>query len=700
MQDSTDLILEKICFQVFRECALAYYVTDHIGKIVQWGGNFLDLNMPAPEKDSDIADSLIFMEAILPLKSESMEFSCIKMPSNCCIDALLFKIDKRYGLIIWDTSKKETYLAQTQQQYNELSLLIEKQKDRITSIAEQGSQKHDKAFLEDLLQKLNIAVLKMNHKGNFVLIGTPPLWIKQIPQSTRILSGKHYKEDSFSFLGNFIQEAKSKWEQNRQVSFGSGVWIEQNQAGQEFTFEATAMDIQGSKLLIITHNVCNPNEKQNIIQKGRNLALNYHNLQRSDQKLKDMHDQLELCVTERTKDLKEANLRLANELRKRKKVEKEREEVSRQLRQSQKMEAIGTLAGGIAHDFNNILSGIIGFTELSILETHDNPKLKKKLEKVLLASGRATKLVQQVLTFSHETSYDKKPLKLKLIVTEVLNLLRASLPSFIDIEKNLQCNSYILADHTQIHQVIMNLCTNAWQAMKETGGTIQVGLDEIDIDQEDISNKNIVLTIKDFGCGIQPDVIERIFDPYFTTKKKGTGLGLSVVHGIITKCNGRITVSSEIGKGTTFKVYLPAFGAQDETNSTEKHLPLGNNEVILFVDDELFQTEMAEMILPRLGYRVVTSNDSMEALDMFSNKKENFDLVITDSTMPKMTGTTLAKKIIEIQPNIPVILCSGYNDDMNTDKMMEVGIKKYLTKPISMKDWAHSIKNVLPKKSS
>jgi len=295
---------------------------------------------------------------------------------------------------------------------------------------------------------------------------------------------------------------------------------------------------------------------------------------------------------------------------------------------------------------------------------------------------------------------------LKLIITEALNLLRASLPSFIDIEKNLQSNSYILADHTQIHQVIMNLCTNAWQAMKEEGGTLKVALNDLDIQPgnltgncELISGPYLVLTIKDTGCGIRPDIIERIFDPYFTTKNKdkGTGLGLSVVHGIITKCNGCITISSQVGEGSEFQVYLPAFDKQNETKTIEGSIPLGNNETILFVDDESFQTEMAEQTLPRLGYRVVTRNNSLEALNTFLDEKDRFDLVITDMTMPKMTGKTLAEKIFKIKPGIPIILCSGYSDDIHPDMIKDIGIKEFLMKPIGMKDLAHAVKKALQK---
>ncbi len=701
MQNPLNIILEKICSQIFQDCALAYFLLDNAGRVLQWGGNLSGLNISCPENRDHISKILIFMEGILPIKDSSMEFSCIKMPGKGSVDALLFEIDSSWGLIVWDAAKKEEYLIKTQQECNELSLLIEKQKNRITSAVNLN-----KNLLENLFDKLNLAVLKMNKQGSFVLIGTPPHWIEHIPQADRLLAGRAYKEDHFSFLGNFIQEAKTGWEKDDKGSFKSGVWVEKDAQDRELLFEATALSIRDNKLLIIAHDVCHPNEKQTIIQKGRDLALDYYKLQKSGKKLKNMHDELEMRVKERTKDLQDANLRLANELKKRKQVEKEREEVFRQLRQSQKMEAIGTLAGGIAHDFNNILSGIIGFTELSLLEAEDGSKLKQRLGKVLNASDRATNLVRQILTFSHETGYEKKPLELKSIITEVLKLLRASLPSFIDIKKNLRGSSYILADQTQIHQVVMNLCTNAWHAMQEKGGTLTIELDNMNITKENlpdgctsISGRHHVLTVKDTGTGISPDLIEKIFDPYFTTKDKGkgTGLGLSVVHGIVSKCAGHITVRSRVGQGTVFTVYFPAFDSSDEIKRADSRMPMGDNQVILFVDDEPFQTEMAEIILSRLGYQVVTSNDSTEAFKVFSEKKDDFDLVITDSTMPKMTGKILAGKILEIRPDIPVILCSGYSDDINPETIQKTGIQKYLMKPITMKDMAKAVEEALKK---
>jgi len=295
---------------------------------------------------------------------------------------------------------------------------------------------------------------------------------------------------------------------------------------------------------------------------------------------------------------------------------------------------------------------------------------------------------------------------LRLIIAEALNLIKASIPSNIDIKKQLKSDGYVLADLTQIHQVVINLCTNAWYAMKETGGSLVVELSDIDIKSGDLeaeyksmTGRYLLLTVKDTGCGIPPDVLEKIFDPYFTTKGKGkgTGLGLSVVHGIVNRFNGCISVESKLGKGSIFKVYIPAFDRPVESNNKamDKPMPLGNNETILFVDDEALQTEMTELLLTKLGYNVVTCNDGIKALNIFLHGKETFDLVITDMMMPKMSGRDLAGKIIKIRPDIPIILCSGFNDDIPQDTRDYAGITQFLTKPIGLKELSHTIRKAL-----
>ncbi|WP_051148574.1 hybrid sensor histidine kinase/response regulator [Desulfospira joergensenii] len=704
MSAFASVILEQLCSRVFRESRLVYFITDKTGNILEWGGNLSELNLGNPRTNTPISDIVIFMEGILPLENGSMEFSCIQMTPQVTVDALVFQSGPGYGLILWDASQKEAFFTETQQKCNELSLLIEKQKSLLRRESHTRVMGKNTPFMEDLFRALNFAVLEMNDQDEFILLGSPPQWIDKLPHSDLLVSGRPCPEDVFSFLGNFIQEAKSRWLKNPQESFKSGLWIEKDHTGQEFLFEATAVVIHGKRMLIIANDVCDPIEKQTIIQKGRDLALHYHSLKRNGKKLKDLHHELELRVKERTRDLEQANLRLANELKQRKRAERERREVAKQLRQSQKMEAIGTLAGGIAHDFNNILGAIIGFSELSLAQAPD--PIKPKLEQILNASERAKNLVRQILTFSHQTEYEKRPLQLSMIVKEALKLLRATIPAFIDFKTDLQSDAYILADQTQMHQVMMNLCTNAWHAMKEEGGTLTVCLRDTTLSEGDTSampelspGQHLLLVVGDTGCGIRKDMLERIFDPYFTTKgkDKGTGLGLSVVHGIITKTGGHISVESKPGQGTEFKVLFPCFDSDDNAAPAYQSFEPGNNELILFVDDESYQTEMIEQIMEQLGYRVILCNDSLEALDIFLSGEHDFDLVITDMLMPKMTGKSLAEKILTADPAMPVILCSGYHDEMDPDTMKKIGIKKILMKPFGMNLLSREIRIALGK---
>ncbi len=573
MSNTDHIILEKLCSTVFKQTLVSWFVLDRSGTIIQWGGNLSELNISVPEQKSRISDILDFMEGLLPLKgTNTMEFSCIKMDPDICLDALLFTAPEGYGLIIWDAAQKETMLIQTQQQCNELSLLIEEQKNKIVKDRDRTAQPGDLSFLEDLFHALNYAVLEMDESGHFVLLGTPPMWVTQIPQSSRLLSGQVYEEDVFSFLGNFIQEAKNRWARNPNETFKSGLWIEKDHTGQEFLFEATGVSVHGKKLLMIANDYCDHSEKQSIIQKGRNLALHYHDLKRSEKELKNMHDELEVRVRERTKDLEQTNIKLADELKQRAKIEKEDKKIARQLRQARKMEAIGTLAGGIAHDFNNILSAIMGYTELSLIDSAEDASIKPMLEKILHVSERAKDLIRQILTFSRQTEHEQRPLQLNLVVKEVIQLLRASLPAFIEIETDLECDAYILADPSQIHQAVMNLCTNAWHAMETDGGTLSVSIRETTADARNSSGlpethegPHVALMIKDTGCGIPPDMLDRIFDPYFTTKNihKGTGLGLSVVHGIVAGSGGSIVVDSKEKEGSEFNVFWPSFAGSE-----------------------------------------------------------------------------------------------------------------------------------------
>jgi PAS domain S-box-containing protein len=387
----------------------------------------------------------------------------------------------------------------------------------------------------------------------------------------------------------------------------------------------------------------------------------------------------------------------------RKHAEQEKDKLEARLRQAQKMEAIGTLAGGIAHDFNNILTPIIGYAELALLGIPEGQALRNDLLQIHKAGQRAKDLVKQILSFSRQTEQEKKPVRIGPIMKEALKLLRASLPTTIEVRQDVAPDaacSTVIADPTQIHQIIMNLCTNSAYAMRENGGILAISLESIIVDPEftavhrDLEpGPHLRLTVSDSGCGMTDTVKQRIFEPYYTTKGKGegTGLGLATVYGITRSCNGAISLYSEPGKGTTFQIFLPATQeAAIDCDNVFIAKAEGKGRVLL-VDDEETIVEMEQKMLERLGYEAVAKSHSGEALDIFRAEPEKFDLIITDQTMPHMTGAILAQHILKIRPDIPIILCTGFSERINDEQAKDIGIRCFLMKPIVMSQLAKSI---------
>ena len=389
-----------------------------------------------------------------------------------------------------------------------------------------------------------------------------------------------------------------------------------------------------------------------------------------------------------------------------KQAEKERSRMLIQLEKSQKMEAIGTLAGGIAHDFNNILSSIFGYTQLAEMTLQTPDKAKRHIAQIVKGAQRASGLVQQILTFSRQTEYKKQPLKLYLVVKEALKLLRSSIPTTIEIQTQITAREMVNADPTQMHQVIMNLCTNAYHSMLKTGGTLSVSLETVsqvpdahNLEGLPFGESMLCLVVSDTGHGMDEQTLAKAFDPYFTTKEigRGTGFGLALVHAIVDEHNGLIHAESRQGQGSDFYVYLPVAQKLEKFELARESLPSprGGREQILVVDDEADIRELSRELLETYGYRVKTCQNGQEAFELFIEDPDRFDLVITDMTMPVMTGSVLAKKLIEIRPALPIILCTGYSETITKQEASRLGIKKFLQKPLKNKVLLNEIREVL-----
>jgi len=413
-----------------------------------------------------------------------------------------------------------------------------------------------------------------------------------------------------------------------------------------------------------------------------------------------------IFIVKRIKVTEITNKQLIAEIEERKQIESQNEELERQLQQSQKMEAVGTLAGGIAHDFNNILTAILGYSEMVKTQLPPNEKASRDLEQVIQAGHRATHLVQQILTFSRRGEEKLQPLRVQPIIQEALKLFQASLPATIQLKESITTDcGPVLADPTQMHQVLMNLCTNAKDAIDDNPGILNIALSQIEISETFSDCPQLVhgvyldLEISDTGCGMNAVTLSKVFDPFFTTKAKdkGTGLGLAVVHGIIKQHKGEITVFSEPGRGTTFHIYLPVIKEESSTatNNIPEDIAHGNGERILFIDDEHSIVDMMRQLLEHIGYMVTTSTNSSEALDIFKNNRDQFDLIITDMTMPEMTGVDLAREIHILEPKMPIILCSGYSEIINKSNAKSFGIDTYLKKPIDKQTLAKVVKSSL-----
>ncbi|SHO52365.1 ATP-binding protein [Desulfopila aestuarii] len=389
----------------------------------------------------------------------------------------------------------------------------------------------------------------------------------------------------------------------------------------------------------------------------------------------------------------------------------DRKQLEITLRQAQKMESIGTLAGGIAHDFNNILAAVLGYAELIKLDCEPGSPMKQHIDRVVEAGQRAKELVKQILAFSRQTETEESVLQPAVIINEAVKMLRSSLPTTIDIQFDITPEvGQVVADPTKIHQILTNLCTNAFHAMEATGGTLTISLKNKELSVSDMigypqvhPGHFVQISVSDTGIGIAPEIMDKIFDPYFTTKEvgKGTGLGLAITHGIVQRAGGFISCKSIPGEGTTFHVYLPIHEDErlPEAEKESADLIQGGHERIFFIDDEQVLAELGKNMLERLGYTVTIETSSTDALETIRKQPDQFDLIITDQTMPGMTGSDLARRILQIRPAMPIIICTGFSSQITEEKSKMIGIKGFAMKPLATKDIASLIRRVLDEKN-
>ncbi len=501
-----------------------------------------------------------------------------------------------------------------------------------------------------------------------------------------------------------LRESEARFKALHNASFGgisihdNGIIIDCNRGLSDMTGYSAAELIGMDGLLLIAE------ESRNTVM--NNIVSGYEKPYEATG-LRKNGEEFPVRIEGRNMPYKGKNVRAVEfrDITERKQAEAERKKLLAQLNQARKMESIGTLAGGIAHDFNNILYPIVGYTEMLLEDIPEDSPLRSDINEIYAGAMRASDLVKQILTFSRRNNVEVKLIKIQPVIKEALTLIRSTIPTSIEIKQDISNNCGVIkADPTQIHQVVMNLATNAYHAMIGNNGKLKVSLKEIELGEQDVIQSKMepgvyaCLIVADTGMGMDRDLTEKIFDPFFSTKEngKGTGMGLSVVHGIVHGAGGIVRVYSEPGKGTEFHVYLPVVKSvsEQQESQTKKTIPQGT-ERILLVDDEGAIVSMGKKLLERLGYQVVSSMNSVEAMVTFRTNPDKFDLVITDMAMPNMSGDKLAAKIKKIRQDIPVILVTGFSDKINIRTGSDLQIDAFLMKPVDKANLAKTVRKLL-----
>jgi PAS domain S-box-containing protein len=580
----------------------------------------------------------------------------------------------------------------TKPSYEELELKIEELKRKIIE-----RQVHDDPVIEKLFARYSsifdsvpTSIVLVDKKGQIIDIN--PYHVSHIG------NGKTLKKDYLDY--NILEYpsviAAGLQDEHQKVLNGESIHLKSVRYPETTGGRERIFNIKGVPLF-----------KNNKVTGAVIIHEDITDLKDTEKALKKAHAQLELNVEQRTSELKKAYKNLILETGERKQAENALRKMENNLYQTQKMESIGTLAGGIAHDFNNILFPIIGHTEMLLEDVAEDSPLKESLSEIHIGALRARDLVKQILTFSRQENSALKLMKMQPVIKEALKFIRSAIPATIEIKQDIKTDcGVILADPTQIHQIIMNLTTNAYHAMEKTGGKLKVSLKKIKLDEHGLITPDMIpgdyacLSVSDTGSGMNKDLKKNIFYPFFTTKKqgKGTGMGLSVVHGIVKGSGGAIRVDSEPGKGSEFKIYFPIKSSLEKQDIQTKESISYGTETVLLVDDEEVIMTTEEQMLKRLGYKVSSHTSSIKALETFRTNPDKFDIVITDMAMPDMSGDKLSIELMEIRPDIPILLCTGFSMVMSEEKAASMGIKGFILKPIVIQNLAKKIREILDKK--
>ncbi len=586
---------------------------------------------------------------------------------------------KVYGNFVFALSDHELfacYLPYIENTINLVALMIE-------NLHQEAELRREKKFLQAVLDNIEDGVVACNHEGILTLFNRASREIHGLPEKP--IPAGQWADHYDLFLADGITRMETEeiplfrafqgeFVKNREMVIAPRNKRKQTLVASAQPFFDSEKNISGA--VASMHDITD-----------RKIA---------EKALKEANDELEKKVAERTLELQQSNERLENEIA-------ERRSVEGRLRQAHKMEAIGTLAGGIAHDFNNLLSVILGYTEMAKDDIPDHDPTTQLLDEVITAGKRARKLVKQILSFSRKESQKRVPVQFHAIVSEALALLRALIPTTIELHEKIDpASGTILADPTELQQIVINLCTNAAQAMDETGGALEVSLDcraftARELGAGEKQGEYLRLRVRDNGVGIDPRLQERIFDPYFTTKAvgKGSGMGLAVVAGIVRNHDGIIRVKSKAGEGAEFTIFFPRITDNNlEKAEVPQPLPTGT-ETILVVDDDPTVAELTKRRISRLGYHVTATIDSREALRLFRSRPAAFDLVVTDQSMPGLSGKELSVEILKIREDQPIVLCTGYSSSIDPEEAGRIGIKAFLMKPTGNAELANTIRAIL-----